>query len=142
MLANQDIVIRLLLAMLASALIGYEREKTKHAAGMRTHMLVGVGATLITLASMDVFPEDPARVAAGIVTGIGFLGAGTIFRDKNNVRGLTTAASIWAVAGVGLALGAGALFIAAVGTAAMLITLEFGRLQAIILGKKRKYNTG
>lgn len=142
MLTNQDVAIRLLLAMIASSLIGYEREKTKHSAGMRTHMLVGLGATLITLVSMDVFPEDPARVAAGIVTGIGFLGAGTIFRDKNNVRGLTTAASIWAVAGVGLALGAGALFIAAVATAAMLITLEFGRLQAIILGKKRKYNTG
>lgn len=142
MLANQDILIRLLLAMIASALIGYEREKTKHSAGMRTHMLVGIGATLITLVSMDVFPEDPARVAAGIVTGIGFLGAGTIFRDKNNVRGLTTAASIWAVAGVGLALGAGALFIAAVATVAMLITLEFGRLQTILLGKKRGYNKG
>lgn len=142
MVANSDVLIRLVLAMLASALVGLEREKTKHAAGMRTHMLVCVGATLITLVSMDVFPEDPARVAAGIVTGIGFLGAGTIFRDKNNVRGLTTAASIWAVAGVGLALGAGALFIAAVATIAMLITLEFGRLQATILGKKRRYNTG
>lgn len=142
MLTNYDVLMRLLLAMLASALIGYEREKTKHSAGMRTHMLVGIGATLITLVSMDVFPEDPARVAAGIVTGIGFLGAGTIFRDKNNVRGLTTAASIWAVAGVGLALGAGALFIAAVATAAMLVTLEFGRLQAAILGKKRRRNRG
>lgn len=142
MLTNYDVLLRLLLAMVASALVGYEREKTKHAAGLRTHMLVGIGATLITLVSMDVFPEDPARVAAGIVTGIGFLGAGTIFRDKNNVRGLTTAASIWAVAGVGLALGAGALFIAAVATAAMLITLEFGRLQAAILGKKRRYNKG
>ena len=142
MVANSDVLIRVALALLASALVGLEREKTKHAAGMRTHMLVCVGATLITLVSMDVFPEDPARVAAGIVTGIGFLGAGTIFRDKNNVRGLTTAASIWAVAGVGLALGAGAIFIATVGTVAMLITLELGRLQATILGKKRKYNTG
>lgn len=142
MVANSDVLIRIVLALLASALVGLEREKTKHAAGMRTHMLVCVGATLITLVSMDVFPEDPARVAAGIVTGIGFLGAGTIFRDKNNVRGLTTAASIWAVAGVGLAIGTGALFIAAVATVAMLITLELGRLQATILGKKRKYNTG
>lgn len=142
MVANSDVLIRIALALLASALVGLEREKTKHAAGMRTHMLVCVGATLITLVSMDVFPEDPARVAAGIVTGIGFLGAGTIFRDKNNVRGLTTAASIWAVAGVGLAIGTGALFIAAVATVAMLITLELGRLQATILGKKRKYNTG
>ncbi len=138
MLANQDILIRLFLAMVASALVGYEREKTKHSAGMRTHMLVGIGSTLITLVSITIFPNDPARVAAGIVTGIGFLGAGTIFKDKNNVRGLTTAASIWSVAGVGMALGTGALFIAAVATAAMLITLEFGRLQKAIFGKKRK----
>ena len=142
MLTNQDVIIRLAISLLASALVGYEREKTRHAAGLRTHMLVCIGSTLITLTSLEMFPNDPARVAAGIVTGIGFLGAGTIFRDKNNVRGLTTAASIWAVAGVGLALGTGALFIAAVGTAAMLITLELGRLRAIILGKKRKYNTG
>ena len=128
MLTNTDIVLRLALALLASALVGLEREKTKHAAGMRTHMLVCVGATLITLVSMDVFPEDPARVAAGIVTGVGFLGAGTIFRDKNNVRGLTTAASIWAVAGVGLALGTGAYFIAVAATIAMLLTLELGRI--------------
>ncbi len=129
MLTNTDIVLRLALALLASALVGLEREKTKHAAGMRTHMLVCVGATLITLVSMDVFPEDPARVAAGIVTGVGFLGAGTIFRDKNNVRGLTTAASIWAVAGVGLALGTGAYFIATVAAAAIFLTLELGRIK-------------
>ncbi len=138
MLTNQDILLRFVLALIASAAIGLEREKTKHAAGMRTHMLVCVGATLITLVSMDVFPEDPARIAAGIVTGIGFLGAGTIFRDKNNVRGLTTAASIWAVAGVGLALGAGALFIAAVGTIAVFITLELGRVFAVKRLDKRK----
>lgn len=128
MLANTDVVLRLALAAAASALIGYEREKTKHAAGLRTHMLVCIGSTLITLTSLEMFPNDPARVAAGIVTGIGFLGAGTIFRDKNNVRGLTTAASIWAVAGVGLALGTGAYFIAVAATIAMLLTLELGRI--------------
>ena len=128
MLTNTDIVLRLALAAAASALIGYEREKTRHAAGLRTHMLVCIGSTLITLTSLEMFPNDPARVAAGIVTGIGFLGAGTIFRDKNNVRGLTTAASIWAVAGVGLALGTGAYFIAAAATIAMLLTLELGRI--------------
>ena len=128
MLANTDVVLRLALAAAASALIGYEREKTRHAAGLRTHMLVCIGSTLITLTSLEMFPNDPARVAAGIVTGIGFLGAGTIFRDKNNVRGLTTAASIWAVAGVGLALGTGAYFIAVAATIAMLLTLELGRI--------------
>lgn len=131
MLTNTDIVLRLALAAAASALIGYEREKTKHAAGLRTHMLVCIGSTLITLTSLEMFPNDPARVAAGIVTGIGFLGAGTIFRDKNNVRGLTTAASIWAVAGVGLALGTGAYFIAVAATIAMLLTLELGRIKSL-----------
>ena len=86
MVANSDVLIRVVLSLLASALVGLEREKTKHAAGMRTHMLVCVGATLITLVSLKMFPNDPARVAAVIVTGLGFLGAGTIFRDKNNVR--------------------------------------------------------
>lgn len=132
MLANTDVVLRLALAAAASALIGYEREKTRHAAGLRTHMLVCIGSTLITLTSLEMFPNDPARVAAGIVTGIGFLGAGTIFRDKNNVRGLTTAASIWAVAGVGLALGTGAYFIAVAATIAMLLTLELGRVTSLL----------
>ena len=136
MLANSDVIIRLALSLLAGALIGLEREKSKHPAGLRTHMLVCVGSTLLTLISVDVFPQDPARVAAGIVTGIGFLGAGTIFRDKNNVRGLTTAASIWSVAGVGLALGAGAYFIAATATIAILLTLGLSRIR--IFGKRKK----
>ncbi|MBI2175938.1 MgtC/SapB family protein [Candidatus Woesearchaeota archaeon] len=140
MLTNYDVLIRLLLAVLASALIGYEREKTKHAAGLRTHLLVCIGSTIITLTSIDMFPQNPAPITAAIITGIGFLGAGTIFRDKNNVRGLTTAASIWAVAGLGLALGAGAYVIAAAGTLAMMFTLEFGRIQYLITKKKRKWS--
>ncbi len=140
MLANEDVIIRLALAVLVGALIGLEREKTKHAAGLRTHLLVCIGSTLITLTSIDMFPQNPAPITAAIITGIGFLGAGTIFRDKNNVRGLTTAASIWAVAGLGLALGAGAYVIATVGTLAMMFTLEFGRIQYLITKKKRKWS--
>lgn len=140
MLANTDIMIRILLAIVASALIGLEREKTKHAAGLRTHLLVCVGSTIITLTSIDMFPQNPAPITAAIITGVGFLGAGTIFRDKNNVRGLTTAASIWAVAGLGVALGAGAYIIAVAGTAAMLFTLEFGRIQYIFTKKRRKWS--
>ncbi|MBI2141741.1 MgtC/SapB family protein [Candidatus Woesearchaeota archaeon] len=140
MLANEDIIIRVALAILVGALIGLEREKTKHAAGLRTHLLVCIGSTLITLTSIDMFPQNPAPITAAIITGIGFLGAGTIFRDKNNVRGLTTAASIWAVAGLGLALGAGAYVIAAAGTLAMMFTLEFGRIQYMITKKKRKWS--
>lgn len=130
-------MVRSLLALVAGALIGLEREKTRHSAGIRTHMLVCVGSALITLTSIEMFPDDSARIAAGIVTGIGFLGAGTIFRDKSNVKGLTTAASIWAVAGMGIALGAGAYFIALVSAAALLVTLEFGRLERIFI-KRRK----
>lgn len=140
MLTNAEIILRILLAIAAGALIGLEREKTKHAAGLRTHLLVCIGSTLITLTSIDMFPQNPAPITAAIITGIGFLGAGTIFRDKNNVRGLTTAASIWAVAGLGVALGAGAYVMAAAGTAAMLFTLEFGRIQYIITRKRRKWS--
>ncbi len=135
MLANSDIVLRLFLALLVSALIGIEREKTRHPAGLKTHMLVCVGSTLITLTSFEMFPNDPARVAAGIVTGIGFLGAGTIFKDKNHVRGLTTAASVWAVAGIGLALGTGAYFIASAATVAILLTLGLSLLERKIRRK-------
>lgn len=138
MLTNSEVLVRLLLAMLASSLIGIEREKTKHAAGLRTHMLVCIGATLITLVSLEIFPNDPARITAGIITGVGFLGAGMIFRDRNHVRGLTTAASIWAVAGVGLAFGTGAYFIAIVSAAAMLFVLELGRIERMISGKGKK----
>lgn len=140
MLTNHEIILRLLLAAVASALIGIEREKTKHAAGLRTHMLVCIGSTIITLTSINMFTQNPSQIAAGIITGIGFLGAGTIFRDKNNVRGLTTAASIWAVAGLGLALGAGAYVIAAGGAVAMLFTLEFGRIMYILTKKRRKWS--
>ena len=138
MLTNQDILLRFALALGTSALVGFEREKTKHPAGLRTHMLVCVGSTLITLASIQVFPEDPARIASGIITGIGFLGAGTIFRDRNNVRGLTTAASLWAVAGVGLAIGAGAYFMALIATIAILFILWLGKISGSKRGLKRK----
>lgn len=138
MLSNSEVLLRLALALLASAVVGYEREKTRHPAGLRTHMLVCVGATLITLVSIKMFPEDHTKLAAGIVTGIGFLGAGTIFKDKNNVRGLTTAASIWAVAGLGMALGEGVYFIAAAGTAAILLVLELGRIQKLLVNSAQK----
>jgi putative Mg2+ transporter-C (MgtC) family protein len=137
MTVDIDIAIRVLLALCASALIGAEREKAGHPAGLRTHMLVCIGATIMTLTSREMFPTMPATIAAGIVTGIGFLGAGTIFRDKNHVRGLTTAASIWSVAGVGIALGSGAYFIAGLATIAILITLELWRIEDKIRKKKK-----
>lgn len=137
MLTNEVVLLRLGLALAASAIVGLERETTRHPAGLRTHMLVCMASTLITITSIQVYPEDPTKISSGIITGIGFLGAGTIFRDKNHVRGLTTAASLWSVAGVGLALGAGAYFIAIMGMAAMLFILQLSRMSFGGGSKKR-----
>jgi putative Mg2+ transporter-C (MgtC) family protein len=121
---------RLVAALLLSSLIGLNREMGGHAAGLRTHMLVGLGAALFTVLSFVGFGAgDPSRVAAQIVTGIGFLGAGTIVRrSDDSPQGLTTAASIWAVAAVGMAAGAGMFILAGVTTLLILITLIVVRL--------------
>jgi putative Mg2+ transporter-C (MgtC) family protein len=98
------------------ALIGLERDITGKPAGIRTHMLVSLGACIFTLVSIYDFPLDAARIAGGIVTGIGFLGAGAIIGGQDGVHGLTTAAGIWITAAVGLAVGTGSYVIAAVST--------------------------
>src|SRR3989338_8739355 len=127
-----DMMLRLFIAAILSGLIGYEREVHGRLAGFRTHILVGVGSTLIMLTSMYIFDiysdratPDPGRIAAQVVSGIGFLGAGTIIRFKASVRGLTTAASLWTVAGLGLAVGSGLYVPAAVTTVIVLATLFF-----------------
>lgn len=115
---------RLLIAAMLSGLVGWQREATHKSAGLRTHILVGTGAALFTLVGIDGFPNaDEARVAAQVVTGVGFLGAGAIFRQGVNVSGLTTAAGMWAVAAVGVTSGAGILDGAAVATAITLFVL-------------------
>ncbi len=130
MLGHIDILTRLLVAAMIAAIIGWERERVHKPAGLRTHMLVCMGATLITLVSIDgIGGSDPARLAAGIVTGIGFLGAGTIFRDKDHVRGLTTAASVWAVSGIGIAVGAGYYFAAIIAAAIIFLTLQIRKIE-------------
>jgi len=114
MLTDGQIIWRLLLSVILSGLVGLERQAHRRNAGLRTHILVSLGSCLIMLTSMYVFAiyrevvsMDPARIAAGVITGIGFLGAGTIIRDREGVRGLTTAASLWMVAAIGLAVGCG-----------------------------------
>nr|WP_231133327.1 MgtC/SapB family protein [Capillibacterium thermochitinicola] len=106
-------------ATLLGSIIGWEREKHGRPAGLRTHILVALGSCLMMLISIYGFPGmaewDPARLAAQVVSGIGFLGAGTILRDGTSIRGLTTAASLWVVAGIGLACGTG-FYLAAVVT--------------------------
>jgi uncharacterized membrane protein YhiD involved in acid resistance len=125
-----DILIRLLVAALCGAGLGLEREVHGHQAGMRTHMLVALGSAVFTVMSMYGFPKtpetaftDPTRISAQIVTGIGFLGAGAIIKYGTNIRGLTTAASLWVVAAVGLSAGAGAYFLAVAGTLIGLLAL-------------------
>ncbi len=125
-----EMVLRLLLAAALGAAIGYQRERAGKQAGLRTHILISVGAALISLISIYGFGDasDPARVAAGVVVGVGFLGAGVILhRQGGIVAGLTTAATIWVVAGIGLAAGAGLYIVAAVATALVLGVLIMPR---------------
>lgn len=117
---------RLAVGLVLGAVIGFERELHRQPAGFRTHSLVAVGSALFTIVSAYGFAGatvDPTRIAAQIVSGIGFIGAGTILQHRGNVRGLTTAASLWSVAAIGMAAGAGMLIMAAVGTVMILIVL-------------------
>ena len=116
---------RLVVALLLGAAIGFEREMDRQPAGFRTHSLVALGSALFTIISSYGFvgATDPTRIAAQIVSGIGFIGAGTILHYRGGVRGLTTAASLWSVAAVGMAAGAGLLVMAAVGTVLIVVVL-------------------
>ncbi len=129
-LATQlDFAARLIVSAALGGLIGAEREIHGHPAGIRTHMLVALGSALFTVMSIHGFGQgpgsgiDPTRIAAQIVTGIGFLGAGAILKDGVVIRGLTTAASLWATAAVGLATGAGEYILAGVSAAVILVSL-------------------
>ncbi len=145
MVSDQEVVLRLLLAVLFSGLIGLEREVSGRAAGFRTHILVCVGSTLVMLTAMhlvDLYRGavsiDPGRVAAQVVSGIGFLGAGTIIQIRDSVRGLTTAAGLWAAAGIGLAVGSG-FYVGAVATTAIVLVVLYllSRVEQSV-GTKRK----
>lgn len=123
-------IIRLLFAAFLGGIIGIEREVHEKAAGFRTHILVCIGSCIVMLTSMHIFDiykgiadADPGRIAAQVVSGIGFLGAGTIIRSRVSVVGLTTAASLWSAAGVGLAVGSGLFRVSAFATALILASL-------------------
>jgi putative Mg2+ transporter-C (MgtC) family protein len=131
-----ELLLRLVVALLLGAAVGLERELQRQPAGFRTHAIVGLGAAIFTIVSAYAFTgpvADPTRIAAQIVTGIGFLGGGAILHYGGNVRGLTTAASLWAVAAIGMAAGAG-LFVVAVGSVVLVImALEvFDRIESAI----------
>jgi putative Mg2+ transporter-C (MgtC) family protein len=159
MISNMDIIGRLLLAAALGSLIGAERERLVWTAGIRTHMLVCVGACLLMIVSAYGFQNakemphvvlDPSRIAAQVVSGVGFLGAGSILLRGNSVRGLTTAASIWAVAALGLAAGGG-LYIAAAATTVIILIILAGlkpledayraRIQGCVLHVRAEHDT-
>lgn len=141
---NMEMLLRLTIACLLGGLIGIEREKNRHPAGFRTHILVCVSSALIMLCNIYIFDEyknyaniDPGRLGAQVISGIGFLGAGTILKEGVTVKGLTTAASLWSVAGIGLAVGLGFYTGAIFATVLVLVTLMvFSRLEVLYGGRK------
>ena len=141
-----EVGLRLLFALILGLIVGLEREYTHRPAGMRTHILVALGSCAVMLTGHMIFTQyypygatpDPARLAAQVIAGVGFLGAGTILRDGVNVKGLTTAASLWAVACLGLAVGGGYYVVALAGTFLVLLTLTLLELlQKFLLRSKR-----
>ncbi len=125
MIAESEIFLRILLAAVLGAAVGYERERRGQPAGLRTHTILSIGSALAMTLSINLaFPNnDPARLAAQVVSGIGFLGAGAILRYGTSVKGLTTATSLWTMAVVGLATGAGLYLVSAGTTVLLLIVL-------------------
>jgi putative Mg2+ transporter-C (MgtC) family protein len=125
-----EVLIKITIAAVLGGIVGWQREVRFRPAGLRTHILVCVGSAVYTLASMS-FPgsSDPSRIASQVATGMGFLGAGTIIRHGNMVRGLTTAASLWAVAAIGIcaAIGGRSYWVAGIATGVVLLTLTFLR---------------
>ena len=111
---NQEVIIKLILAVIVGGFTGYEREKSNQFAGFRTHILVAIGSCITSIIALELFTKyssistmDPARLPAQVVSGIGFLGAGAILKNSNGIRGLTTAAGIWTTACIGIAIGYG-----------------------------------
>ncbi len=136
------ITLRLVMAALLSGLIGIERERKKQPAGLRTHLLVGTGACMMMILSITGFDNylnntsgplqfDPGRIPSYVISGIGFLGAGTIIVNRGSVKGLATAASIWVAAGLGLVIGIGMYYVAILSTLIVIATL-------FVLGKVEK----
>lgn len=140
-ITNVEMIFRLVLSTILGGAIGFEREVGNRPAGLRTHILVTVGSALIMLLSKYGFADnsDPARIAAQVVSGIGFLGAGTILRTGNTVQGLTTAATLWLCAGLGLAIGAGFYLAAIVTTILVLLSLVIlVRIEDSLLSNSKK----
>lgn len=134
-------IIKVVIALVLGGLIGLQRELDQEPAGLRTHMLVCLGSTLFTMLSLTApANSDPTRIAAGIVTGIGFLGAGTIFKDNDRVKGLTTAADLWVIAGIGMAIGFGYYALGIASTIIILLVLVVKKLLQESFAKRELEN--
>jgi putative Mg2+ transporter-C (MgtC) family protein len=145
-----DMTIKIFVIVLLAWLIGLDREFRHKPAGTKTHILVGLGSTVFTIMSIWFYQEfkgqavvDPSRIAAQIVTGIGFLGAGTIIQSGGSVTGLTTAASLWSVAGIGVAVGAGNYYLAVISSAVIIIVfLVMNRLNETLENRVERVENG
>ena len=130
-----EMIVRLIIAVGLGALIGYEREITQKPAGLSTHIFVCMGACLFTISSLYLINNgtlgtfDSTRIAAGIVTGISFIGAGSIIASKGDIKGITTAASLWVVAAIGLMIGFGIYLLPIIATIITFIILQLGRVK-------------
>jgi putative Mg2+ transporter-C (MgtC) family protein len=137
---DPSIFLKLFLAIIISGLIGIERELKERPAGLRTHILVCIGATVLTAVAVDFYGvanlDSASRIIAGVITGIGFLGAGTIINSHHEISGLTTAAGLWVVAGLGIALGMGYYFAAVLSALVIIIILKLRFLEVYIHSKK------
>ena len=130
MITELEPILKLIIAFVLSGIVGLEREVSLKPAGLRTHLLVGLGSSLLTILSIEAFPgSDPARIAASVVVGVGFLGAGTILKTEQKIIGLTTAATLWIAASIGVAVGAGFYIIAFVSTALAYLALLLAKLE-------------
>jgi putative Mg2+ transporter-C (MgtC) family protein len=135
-----DLFFRLVAATIAGAFIGFTRERIQRPAGLRTHALISVGAAFLTELSVTVFAGnggDPGRIAAQIVSGIGFLGAGTILKKGFSVKGLTTAATLWVTAAVGMGFGSGEYLLSSLVTLIILLVVIFFKPIDFLIGKKK-----
>lgn len=149
-ISEWEILIRLSIALILGGIIGFEREQSNHAAGFRTNILVCLGACLLMLLSIYGFSEfvnewnvrvDPARLAAAVITGVGFLGAGTILFTGKKISGLTTAATLWVVAAIGLAVGAGFYFASIAVMIMVILTLWlFNKLEERYIRNKQEFH--
>ncbi len=130
-MVDLTLILKLVLVIVFSGLIGYEREHVKKQAGLRTHILVCLSCCIITISSVIYFPQETARIIAGLLTGMGFIGAGAIIAEQQKVIGITTATSLWFVAIIGIIIALGAYEIATISIIVAFLILQLKRLESI-----------